>query len=150
MSDLVLPDSAELNRIPELDLGPRESEGIGRFPAEVVGPPKSARVSALDADGNEVAGVAMPDVRLPVGTHTGFNPRHAKTGAPGQLLQYMGSTLLFSPDTLRHRYGDKDAYLAQIEAVAREAVQRRHLLEEDVPLCVRLAGIRFDMAMEHR
>ena len=150
VSDLVLPDSAELNRIPELDLGPRASEGIGRFPAEVVGPPKSARVSALDADGNEVAGVAMPDVRLPVGTHTGFNPRHAETGAPGQLLQYMGSTRLFSPETLRDRYGDKDAYLAQIEAVAREAVQRRHLLEEDVPLCVRLAGIRFDMAMEHR
>jgi hypothetical protein len=50
---------------------------------------------AVDADGNEVVGIRMPDVRVALATHTGWVPRHPAIGGDGQLLDMMGSTLPF-------------------------------------------------------
>lgn len=143
---LTLPRASELNHIWPLDLGERAASGTGRFPAEVAGAPFEPLVSALDSDGNELAGLPMPDVRVPVGTHTGFNPRHPETGGTGQLLQYMGSTRLFERATLAARYGDRTGYLALVEGAAGEAAASGQLLEQDVAWCIELAASRFDVA----
>ena len=42
----------------------------------------------------------MPDVTVPVATHTGFNPRHPDTGGGTHLLEYLGSSLLRPVTTL--------------------------------------------------
>ena len=144
---LVLPDPAELNRLRAIDLGPTADHGIAELPARVIGEPIDAPVSAVDANGNEIAGIAMPDVTVPVGVHTGFNPRHPASGAPGQLLEYVGSTVFFTPADLRARYGDRASYLEQIEQAALNLVAKRHLLERDVELCVAIAAERFDAAI---
>lgn len=152
---LALPDPAELPVMSALDLGPDSERGIGRFPAEPFGAPYPCAVSALDADGNETAGVRMPDVSVPVATHLGFNPRHVDSGGAGQIIDYFGSSVPF-PRTvaereqlgdprasLEERYASIAHYEAAVRAAAQELVDDRLLLPEDVELCVRLARRRY-------
>ena len=143
-SPVIRPDETVLNRIHPLALD--AADGIADMPAEVCREPWPTLVSAIDEDGNETAGIPMPDVTVPVGTHTGFNPRHPETGGAGQVLHYAGSTRFFPRDEVLRRYGSRDAYLERIRAAADELVGQRYLLEGDIGLCVELAGARFDAA----
>ncbi|MEE2784122.1 MAG: alpha/beta hydrolase domain-containing protein [Pseudomonadota bacterium] len=147
IAGLALPTSAGLNRIRPLDLGPEPQAGIGRLPVNQIGEPYESIVSSVNEDGNEVAGVAMPDVSVPVGTHTGFNPRHPDSGGAGQLVEYVGSTRLFGADEIERRYDGREAYLVLVREAAEKLVEQRYLLAEDVELCVDLAGERYDYAM---
>ena len=60
------------------------------------GPAYGSLVSAVDDDGNEVAGIALPEVRVPLATHTGWNLRHPDIGGAEQLLVFAGGTLPFA------------------------------------------------------
>jgi Alpha/beta hydrolase domain len=157
---LALPDPAELAVMSALDLGPDSGRGIGRYPAPALGEPYPCAVSALDVDGNETAGVRMPDVSVPVATHLGFNPRHVDSGGAGQIIDYFGSSVPF-PRTaaererlgdprasLEERYPDIAAYEAAVRAAAQQLVNERQLLPEDVELCVRLARRRYLVVAE--
>jgi hypothetical protein len=118
--------------------------------------PYLAFVAAVDADGNETGAVRMPDVEVPVATHTGFNVRHPRSGGAGQLLEYVGLTLPFPRDAaerarrgdprpaIAERYSGRADYLARVRAVARRLAAKRLLLEEDIDLCVDLAAERYD------
>ena len=156
---LALPAAGELPSLHPLDLGAGASRGIGTWPARVTGPARPCRVAAVDADGNERAGVAMPDVTVPVATHTGFNPRHPESGGAGQILEYMGSTLPFPVDedarratgdprpSIAARYRDRDDYLARVREAADRLVAQHWLLPEDVAVCVDIAGARYDACL---
>ena len=48
---------------------------------------------AVDDDGNDVAGIRGVELRVPLATLTGWNPRHPEQGAPGDLMSMLGSTL---------------------------------------------------------
>ena len=99
----------------------------------------------------------MPDVSVPVATHTGFNPRHPETGGTGQLLEYVGSSLPFAKNALERettgdprlsvseRYADRDDYLDKVRSAAEKLVGRGHLLAEDIELCIELAAERYDI-----
>ena len=100
----------------------------------------------MDDAGNETGGLRMPDVTIPVATHTGFNPRQQESGGDGQLLEYVGSTL--PRQELLARYADRDSYLARIRADAESLVGQRIILAEDIELCVTIAGERYDAAVE--
>jgi hypothetical protein len=153
---LVEPEAGLLPRLRPLDLGPDAATGVGTWPAVAVGEPYPCVVSDVDADGNEVAGVRLPDVSVPVATHLGWNPRHPSMGAAGQLLEYTGSTVPFARDraerertgdprpSIDERYASRDAYASQVRDAAQALVARRHLLAEDVDLCVRIAIARYD------
>ena len=153
---LQLLDTAQLPRLRHLDLGPEADRGIARLPAQT-GEPFRSYVSALDADGNEVAGIRVPDVSVPVGTHTGWVPRHPSTGGAGQLLDMMGTTLPFAPTprereergdprpSIAERYRDRDEYIARARAAARALAEARYILEEDIDLAVDLAVQRYDV-----
>ncbi len=157
---VVLPDPTQLAVMRALDLGPGADRGIGRYPAEPFGEPYPCAVSALDVDGNETAGVRMPDVSVPVATHLGFNPRHAGSGGAGQVIDYFGSTVPFARTAAeRERLGDPRASLEErhpsiaayedaVRSAARQLVAERHLLPEDVELCVRLARRRYLVVAE--
>jgi hypothetical protein len=138
-----------------LDLGPDAERGIGRFPA-VTGEPYPTFVPAVDSDGNEVAGVRLPDIAVPVATSTGWNTRHATTGGPEQLIPMAGSTLPFASSaavrerdadprpSIAERYRDRNDYLARVQAVAQELAVQRRLLPEDVDLVVEGAARRYE------
>jgi hypothetical protein len=97
-------------------------------------------VSAVDRDGNEVAGIRHPDVAVPVATYTGHNVRHPDAGAPGELVPMAGATYPF-PSTaekrqktndprraIEERYPNREAYLEQVRYAAQALVDARFLL----------------------
>lgn len=157
---LTCPDEQRLPRLYLLDLGPRAEAGIGSFPASQTGTAYPCVVSAVDKDGNEAGGLRMPDVEVPVATHTGFNVRHADSGGAGQILEYVGLSLPFARDaasraasgdprpSIAERYASRDDYLARIRAAAEELVHGRYLLDDDIELCVTLAAERYDAVVE--
>jgi len=120
------------------------------------GRPYGSRVSAVDADGNEIGGVAVPELTVPLATHTGWNPRHPEIGGEEQLLVFVGSTLFFprtraereaSGDprlSIEERYPSRETYLEQVRQAGRELCARGYLLEEDIELSATLAARMWD------
>ena len=100
VDDDAKPDPERLWRLREADMGPRVGEGVGAYPV-AEGRAYPSFVSALDADGNEVAGIRLPDIEAPVGAHSGWNPRHPDSGSPEQIIPMVGFSLFFSPDEVR-------------------------------------------------
>ncbi|HET9014471.1 MAG TPA: alpha/beta hydrolase domain-containing protein [Thermomicrobiaceae bacterium] len=155
---MVVPDPARLPVIRRVDLGPRAGHGVGRFPA-VEGEPYPALVAAVDADRNEVAGLRLPDLTVPVGSHTGWNPRAPETGGADQIIPMEGTTRFFARTaaeraasgdprpSLAERYGSRDEYRERVRAAARELVAARYVLDEDVDHVVTAAAERYDCAM---
>ncbi|MGH1491207.1 MAG: alpha/beta hydrolase domain-containing protein [Acidimicrobiales bacterium] len=153
------PEVASLSEIRPLDLGPGVAQGIGTYPAAPTGDPYPCTVSAVDDDGNERAGIRMPDIDVPVATHTGWNPRHEATGASDQILEYVGSTIPFAIDaearraagdprpSLAERYADRNDYLAKIRVAAETLRDSRHIVDEDVDTCVQIAATRYDLLL---
>ena len=106
------------------------------------------RVSAIDADGNEVAGLRLPPIAVPLGTHTGWNVYRAE---PCELCDRDGSFIPFARTraereqagdprpSLAERYGDQDSYVARIEKAAAALVAERLLLPEDMRAYVEAA-----------
>jgi hypothetical protein len=147
ITDLTLPDSGELPYIAPLDLGPGAGAGIGSFPATAIGNPYPCIVSDIDANGNETGGIRLPGIEAPIGTHTGFNPRHPDTGGAGQLLEYLGSTWPFSKRRVKDEYATRKDYLDATRRIAKVLVSERYLLEEDVELCIENAVGLYDAIM---
>jgi hypothetical protein len=115
----------------------------------------------VDDDGNEVDGVRLPDLSVPVATHTGWNPRHPDTGAPEQIIAMMGTTRFFAPTTdarartndprpsLAERYASRDEYLSRVREAAQKLADDRYVLDEDVDLLVKNAAERYDYALSN-
>jgi hypothetical protein len=53
-------------------------------------------VPAVDSDGNEIAGIRLPDVAVPAATFTGWNLRSESVGAAGALGRWNGSYFPFA------------------------------------------------------
>ena len=117
-----------------------------------------ALVSGIDADGNEIAGIRVPAVAVPVGTHTGWNPRHPDTGAPTQAAIFVGFTSFFAADaatqaatadprvSIAERYEDRDAYLLKVTAVVDQLVADRYAIAEDRALLIAHCATHYDHA----
>ncbi|OGK96527.1 MAG: hypothetical protein A3D33_00580 [Candidatus Rokubacteria bacterium RIFCSPHIGHO2_02_FULL_73_26] len=113
-------------------------------------------MSAVDGDGNEVAGIALPELAVPLATHTGFNLRHPDIGGAAQLLVFAGATLPFARTraeraaagdprpSIEERYASREDYLARVRRAAEALVGERWLLEEDVELSVARAARMWD------
>ena len=153
---LALPRADRLPSLAPMDLGAHADDGVPDLPARFTGAPYPTCVSAVDAFGNELGGLRMPDVEVPVATHTGFNPRHADTGGDGQILEYLGSTIPLARTaaareaasdprpSIAERYASRDAYLAEVRVAAQRLVDACYLLAGDIELCVTLAAERHD------
>ena len=118
---------AHLPRTSRLDFGPGADAGVPTIVPPVIGKAYQNLVPAVDEDGNELGGIRLPDVSMPLATHTGWNLRHPEMGAPdevvGMFIGLLGSTTLFpatkaereaSGDprlSIEERYGSKEDYL---------------------------------------
>ena len=156
---LVRPDPDRLWVVRKVDLGPEADRGIGRYPVQE-GRIYPCYVSAIDSDGNETAGIRLPDLAVPVGTHTGWNPRAPETGAPEQIIPMQGFSRFFPPTksarqasgdprpSIEERYGSREAYLEQGREVTHQLAAEGYILEEDVENVVSACGARYDAAMD--
>jgi hypothetical protein len=95
-----------------------------------IGKPYRTLVCRVDGDGNEVAGVRLPDIAVPLATYTGWNEYKPPYPA-GELADRDGSCLPFPPEKIAQRYGNRAAYLAKVQAVVDQLMQDRLLLAED-------------------
>ncbi|PYM25232.1 MAG: hypothetical protein DMD78_06935 [Candidatus Rokuibacteriota bacterium] len=113
-------------------------------------------VAAVDDDGNETAGIAVPEIRVPLAAYTGWSLRHPDIGGAEQLLYFAGAALPFAKTraararsgdprpSIEERYASREAYLERVRKAALELVAARYLLEEDVELSVTLAARTWD------
>ena len=84
-----LPFPAHPRRPRRLDRGSRWSdEQIVDNEPPGLGEPYLTRVSKVDADGNEVAGIKMPEVAVPLGTFTGWEYRSEERARRGRWWVY--------------------------------------------------------------
>jgi hypothetical protein len=127
-----------------LDWGPRwAQERIADVvPPRVVGTFQTL-VPAVDSDGNEVGGIRLPEVAVPLGIYAGWNPRRAETGGGQVLSRLTGSSapLAWSPQTrdpndsrpsVQERYGSREEFVNRRIAAARELVAQRLWLPEEI------------------
>ena len=143
--------AAFADRLPLMDFGETQAGVLTKEPPELVaGKEYVVLVPAVDADGNEVAGVRAPMVGAPLGTYTGWNMR-ARGFGYGALYRFEGSYLPF-PTTraeraitgdpraaILERYPDHGAYMDAIGRAARALATAGLLLEEDVGRCIAAA-----------
>ena len=153
-----IPETGFPGRLPPLyrmDFGDEAKSGTASKLPPRLGKAYPFLTPAVDADGNEVSGIRLPDISVPLAAYTGWNLRHPEIGAPDQILRLMGSTLVFpatqgdreaSNDprpSIQERYDSLESYLALVEAEARKLVEGRFLLEEDVEPIIELAARRY-------
>jgi hypothetical protein len=127
-----------------LDFGPRwRSEGIADHVPPRVGPAYGTRIAAVDADGNDLGGIRLPAVAVPLATYTGWNLRAAEYGAEGMPARFFGACFPFArTDDERRQTGDprrsilerypaRKDYVERVRAVNAALVREGFLLEED-------------------
>jgi hypothetical protein len=126
----------------------------------VVGKPYRHFVPAVDRDGNELSGIRLPDLTVPLATYLGWNLRHPDIGAPDQMMSLMGATVPFPVKrqerearrdprlSIAERYPSKTDYLAQVRRAAHALVEEGHLLAEDLELVVDQASERYQLLHE--
>lgn len=157
---VTLPDP--LRRFTRLDFGP-DPRVPTKVPAEV-GKVYPSLVSAVDKDGNELAGIPLPFITVPLATHLGWNLRHPDIGGAGQVLStggasggtLRGSTIPFpatqeereaSGDprrSIEERYASRSQYLDLVKRAAETLIAQRYLMEEDLESLAGQAAQHYD------
>ncbi|PON15768.1 hypothetical protein C2W62_22010, partial [Candidatus Entotheonella serta] len=111
-------------------------------------------------DGNELAGIRLPDLTVPLATHTGWNLRHEAIGNTGLVIGITGGlagwTLPFAATradreatgdprpAIDERYASRQDYLDRVRVAAQALVEAGYLLAEDVPRVEAGAAERYD------
>ena len=154
--NLVEPGALKFPRIPGLaapakahqafhiDYGPRWKDGIVDREPPQVGKPFVSLVPRVSVDGNDLAGVRIPEMSVPVATYTGWNLRDPATGFAGERVSFIGSYVPFprtradreravdQRQSLEERYGSRERYLALFAEAAMQQIRERFLLPEDL------------------
>lgn len=130
------------------NFGPRFHQGIlDIMPPILLDTPYPVFVPKTDSDGNDIAGIRLPDVSVPVATYTGWALRASAPGDPvpivdgcdaaGQripLAKTMADRLAAGDPrpSLQERYADHAAYVNLVTQAAQELQRQRLLLDMDV------------------
>lgn len=142
-----------------LDFGPQWDEGIVSYTPPRIGEPFAMRVPAVDEAGNDRAGIRLPEIEVPLATHTGWNYRHPDIGAPDRLSSEIGAYFALaetrdqrlaagdSRASIEERYHGRDNYLGKITRAALDLVDRRFLLAEDLPEMIERAERHYQWAV---
>jgi hypothetical protein len=141
-----------------LDFGPEWSKGVVTKEPPGIGKAFIGRVPAVDEAGNGRAGIRLPEIAVPLATHTGWNYRRPSIGAPDRLASEIGSYLPLprtraerekagdGRKSIAERYASREDYIGRISLVAIELARDRFLLEEDVPGVIQRAIAHYEWA----
>jgi hypothetical protein len=149
-----LPDGI-LNPLYDYDFGPQfrysDVSGVVSIQPPPIRQVLPTLVPRVDADGNEVAGVASVLHQVPLGTYTGWNIA-ANGFYKGRIFPQPGSFIPFAKTkaerlasgdprpSLEERYGTHENYVEKVRAAANEMVRDRYLLAEDAGRLIAEAG----------
>ena len=148
---LVAPGELAFPPIPGIAVARRVNEvGVLRDwvkPDMDLSKPYRALVPQVDLDGNETSGILLPDIAVPLGTHTGWNLYKAPF-PEGELCDRDGTYKTFPATraerqaardpraSLEERYGDHAGYVNRVEQTVKKLVAERLLLAEDGELFI--------------
>lgn len=113
-------------------------------------------VPQVDADGNDLGGIRMPDLAVPLGTAAGWVFRPKSTGSPHELVMLRGAWVPLAPTqaqrekmddprpSLEERYASKDEFMAKVKAAIKKLIEQRLMLDDDLAPQLKQAGERWD------
>ena len=159
--DDVAPPPSSHPRLADKTLVPRDKIDFPAIPgirspltipagyrADLEGPhtahPLPLLVPQVDRDGNELSGIRLPNVAVPLATYTGWNFRNPSIGQPGELLPLTGSYIPFPVTkaareeardprlSIEERYGNRAQYQRLVTDAATKLAQAGYLLNEDL------------------
>jgi hypothetical protein len=122
----------------------------------VLGAPYTILVPQVDADGNDLGGVRLPEVAVPLGTYTGWNVAVPELPDLRYLAGLVGSFQPFartredrdrSKDArgpIADRYAGREDYLSRVSRAADDLVRQRLMLGTDVPGVLRRSEAMWD------
>lgn len=130
------------------DFGSAFSAGVlNNYPGLPTGKYYANFVSKVDSDGNDIAGIRLPEVVAPQATNAGWGLRSAAFGGKADGMdgcEATGSSFVFAPTkaardaigdprpSLEERYKDRAGLVAARTAAANALLARRLLLQADV------------------
>src|SRR5262249_54784583 len=138
----------EYNLAYQLDFGAQWNEGIVTNEPPKAGKPFGVLIPQSDANGNDLGGVRLPELQVPLATYTGWNLRDPSIGAPDQRVSFLGSFIPLAKTleerrktgdprrSIGERYRSREEYLEQFSQAAKRLIQQRFLLQEDLPAVV--------------
>jgi len=150
--DVRVPDDWAVPRL--LGLGERFEDGIVDREPPSLGAAYAPLVPAVDADGNELGGVRLPEVAVPLATYAGWNTRHPSIGNSEGMVAMLGSFFPFPATAvaggdprapIAERYRSRADYFRHVERAIAELLERRLILEDDVPAFSRRAEETWDL-----
>jgi hypothetical protein len=134
----------EMNLAYRLDFGSQWKAGIVSNEPPKVGKPFGVLVPQTDADGNDLGGVRLPELQVPLATYTGWNLRDASINAPDLRLSFFGSFIPLARNaterqssgdprpSVAERYSSREQYMGEFAAAAMRLIKDRFLLKEDL------------------
>jgi hypothetical protein len=151
------PFTTYMPQVWRMDFGPgyATTRVIAREPPQL-GAPYRVLVPQVNADGNDISGIRLPEVAVPLGTYTGWNVTIPQLSDLEYLAGLVGG---FEPfpmtreqreadgDTrlsIRERYSGRQDYLDRVKQAAEDLVRQRFLRREDVPAMVARAADIWD------
>ncbi|HEX9161918.1 MAG TPA: alpha/beta hydrolase domain-containing protein [Thermoanaerobaculia bacterium] len=149
-----LADGTLVRTIPGAPVRPYEPYTLdlgSDWPRSVAEPPRvlgtyPAYVPKVDADGNEIGGIRLPNVAVPLATWTGWNPRDPKIGFPNERTSFVGSYIPYSKARIDRLYRDKYDYLGRYAEAAMQLVKERYVVADDLPSILNRGTEEWDYA----
>jgi Alpha/beta hydrolase domain len=140
-----------------VDYGPDFSvKGIIANEPPKLGQPYTVLVPRVNRDGNDLGGIALPDVAVPLGTFTGWNYQLPVLSNLNYLAGLVGSFIPFprtaeerkasgdARPSIAERYSGRDDYIEKVRASVESLVSRRLLRAEDANAIVDESAVRWD------
>jgi len=140
------------------DYGPDfASKGVVTREPPAIGSAFPILVPQVDADGNELAGIRMPELSVPVATYTGWNLFNERSGPAGVVSSMQGSFIPFASTkadreragdprrSVEERYQGRGQFLARVWQSAAGLAGSGYLLEADLARIVEQAGTRWEL-----
>jgi hypothetical protein len=116
-------------------------------------------VPQVDVDGNDLQGIRMPELAVPLATYTGWNLFNDRSGPTTVMSSMTGSFIPFARTradrertgdprlSIEERYKNREDYLDRITRSATELASRGYLRKEDIPRIVQQAATRWEWSL---
>lgn len=116
-------------------------------------------VPQVDADGNDLGGIRLPDIAAPLGTATGWVFRPVEFGSPHDFYLLRGAWAPLARTkmqreadndprlSIEERYSGKIEYLAKVKDALQQLMEQRFLAGRDFEPRLKQAGERWDWVM---
>jgi hypothetical protein len=122
-----------------------------------LGAPYAVLVPQVDADGNDEGGIALPEVAVPLGTHTGWNVSTYSLSGLRYLAGLVGSFQPFAHTraeretsgdprrSIEERYATREDYLQRVKRAIADLVRDRFMLQDDAAGALERAQTTWDV-----